>query len=105
MREEINQEFFNKLSRRLSDDGKVIEAGWTAFLAVVHPEAPLDQRKEMELAFYAGAQHLFASIMNLLDPGQEPTDADMRRMSLIADELQKWYDQRKREAEFKRKHE
>jgi hypothetical protein len=42
----------------------------------------------MRLAFMAGAQHLFASIMAFLDPGTEETDADLRRMGLIADELE-----------------
>jgi hypothetical protein len=35
----------------------------------------------------AGAQHLFASIMGILDPGREPTARDMARMSMIANEL------------------
>ena len=46
-----------------------------------------EQLHEMRLAFFAGAQHLFASIMSVLDPGSEPTDADMERMSNIDTEL------------------
>ena len=39
-------------------------------------------------AFFGGAQHLFGSIMSILDPGHEPTERDMRRMDLIAHELE-----------------
>ena len=35
----------------------------------------------------AGSQHLFSSIMNVLDPGGEPTDADYKKMDLIHAEL------------------
>jgi hypothetical protein len=37
----------------------------------------------MQLAFMAGAEHVWSSVINMLDPGEEPTDADMRRMDLI----------------------
>jgi hypothetical protein len=40
--------------------------------------------------FFAGAQHLFSSIVTILDPGEEPTDADIHKMDLIDRELQKF---------------
>jgi hypothetical protein len=76
------------LSRQLTDDGKLIAAGWLSFRhLVVHPDAPLDQLHEMRIAFFAGAQHLFASINSILDEDAEPTDADLQRMQAISDEL------------------
>jgi hypothetical protein len=39
------------------------------------------------MAFMAGAQPLFASIMNVLDPGEQETGADLRKMDLIDKEL------------------
>jgi hypothetical protein len=39
----------------------------------------------------AGAQHLFFTIMRTLDPGEEPTEADLKRFDLVAQELQKFY--------------
>jgi hypothetical protein len=54
---------------------------------VVPADASEVQLSEMRYAFMAGAQHLFASIIGMLDAGQEPTDADLRRMSLIDEEL------------------
>jgi len=40
--------------------------------------------------FFAGAQHLFSSIVTILDPGEEPTDAGIHKMDLIDRELQKF---------------
>jgi hypothetical protein len=76
------------LSRQLTDEGKLIAAGWLSFRhLVVHPDAPLDQLHEMRIAFFAGAQHLFASINSIMDEDAEPTEADLGRMQSISDEL------------------
>lgn len=77
------------LMKKLTDEGKLIEAGWMAMrISTLPPETPDYQVDDMRAAFFAGAQHLFASIMGVLDDGQEPTKADLRRMDLIANELQ-----------------
>jgi hypothetical protein len=87
MREKMLQE----LSRRLVDEGKLIEAGWVSLqIAAIPADAPLVQLDEMRNAFFAGAQHLFASIMSILEPGDEPTDNDLKRLSLINTELEKF---------------
>ena len=76
------------LTRHLTKEGKLIEAGFAGLrIAAIAPDALPEQLHEMRLAFFAGAQHLFASIMSVLDPGSEPTDADMERMSNIDAEL------------------
>lgn len=77
-----------KLSRDLTDQGKLIEAGWVGLRAAwMHPLAPQEQVDEMRQAFFAGAQHLFSSIMTILEPNAEPTEKDLRRMSQIETEL------------------
>jgi hypothetical protein len=82
------------LTRRLTDEGKLIEVGFVTLRAVaMHPEAPADQVKEMRMAFFAGAQHLFGSIMGFLESGDEITDKDMRRMSLVDAELTEFIDE------------
>jgi hypothetical protein len=87
-KEEI-QTLAHKLSKRLSDQGRLIEAGWILLRAMaVPPDAPEVQVNEMRYAFMAGAQHLFGSIMSTLDPGEEPTNADLRRLDLIHNELE-----------------
>jgi hypothetical protein len=76
------------LSKRLADEGRLIEAGWVSLrMLAVPPDAPQVQIDEMRMAFMTGAEHLFASIISILDPGEEPTDADLRRMDLIEKEL------------------
>ena len=80
-----------RLSRALTEQGLLIEAGWVGYrLAVISPDAPAIQLEECKLAFFAGAQHLFSSIVTILDPGEEPTDADIHKMDLIDKELQKF---------------
>ncbi len=85
---EVSDKALEQLSRDLADKGKLIEAGFVALrLKAMSRVAPPIQVAEMRMAFMAGAQHLFASIMTILEPGDEPSDTDMRRMSLISDEL------------------
>jgi hypothetical protein len=77
-----------RLTKQLANEGKLIEAGWVALrLAAIPPNAPAIQLQEMRMAFMAGAQHLFASMIGMLDPGLEETSDDMRRMDLIDEEL------------------
>lgn len=78
-----------RLTKQLADEGKLIEAGWVAMRLVAIPlNAPANQLHEMRLAFMAGAQHLFGSMMGLLDPEPTVTLDDMRRMDLIHQELE-----------------
>lgn len=75
------------LTRKLIDEGRIIEAGWRSFdLMVLPPTAPQVQRDEMRKAFFAGAQHLFASLVTAMDDGPETPD-EMRRVELIDAEL------------------
>ena len=85
--------FLERLSRELTDQGKLIEAGWVSLrLAAIPLDASAIQLQEMRMAFFAGSQHLFGSIMSILDPGEEPTEKDMERMDLIQRELQIFID-------------
>jgi hypothetical protein len=80
--------FLERLSRELVDQGKLIEAGWISLrLACRIEDAPAIQLEEMRMAFFAGAQHLFGSIMTMLEPDAEPTDKDLERMEKIQSEL------------------
>ena len=67
---------------------KLIEAAWLSFeRQVIPPTAPDVQRQEMRRAFYAGAQALFTGILGMLDPGTEPTEADLGKMDAVQAEL------------------
>lgn len=84
------QRLATEVSKKLADDGKLIEAGWAGYrYLVLSPTAPPIQIDECRTAFMAGAQHLFSSIMVILDPGDaEPSAADLKKMDLIHAELQ-----------------
>lgn len=83
--------FLERLHRELADSGKLIEAGWVSLrIACDLIDAPAGQLREMRMAFFGGAQHLFGSIMTILEPGEEPTEKDLDRMSLIDAELKKF---------------
>lgn len=78
-----------KATRQLVDEGKLVEAGWIGLRMLAIPEAASEtQVTEMRNAFFCGAAHVFSSMITMLDPGAEPTDADLSRMSLISDELE-----------------
>lgn len=80
-----------RLSRELTDKGMLIEAGFVSLrLAAIPLDAGATQLREMRMAFFAGAQHLFGSIMTIMDEDREPTEADLRRMDLIDAELKKF---------------
>lgn len=78
----------DQLAEQLVAEGKIIEAGF-AVVAIVGAERGWSSEKieEMKLMFLAGAQHLHASIMTLLDPGTEPTLHDIECMTKISEEL------------------
>lgn len=85
----ITQQLADELAKVASDKGKLIEVGWiSALLYVVPKDAPETQVSEMHKAFFLGAQHLFSSIMSILEPGAEPTEKDLDRMTLIHNELE-----------------
>lgn len=93
------KEFVDAVCRKLVDEGKLIEAGWAGLkLTAIPDDASTLQLNEMRMAFFAGAQHLFATIMGILEPGAEPTDTDLRRMDAINRELNRFLE------EFKLRH-
>ena len=67
---------------------KYIERGWENYRQMVVPaDASPVQIDETRRAFYAGAAVLFHTIMRVLDPSDEPTEADLANMDDISREL------------------
>jgi hypothetical protein len=88
------------ITKKLADEGRIIEGGWQAMrLLVLPPTASAVQVAEMRKAFFAGAQHLFGSIMTVLDPDDEdePTANDLLRVALIHAELEEFTAELRRE--------
>lgn len=83
------RETVQNVTEKLTDAGKIIQGGWLGYRLCVMPQTASEiQVSETRKAFFAGAQHLFASIMSILDPGSEPTEKDLQRMTLIHTELE-----------------
>jgi hypothetical protein len=83
--------WLDHLTREAVDRGLLIEAGWLSLRKfAINSDAPDDQLREMQMAFFAGAQHLFASMMTIMEPGAEPTRRDLKRMDQINDELERF---------------
>ncbi len=67
---------------------RYIENAWQSYCSMVMPaDAGEIQIKETRQAFFAGVAILFQTMMVSLDPGEEPTDRDMQRLSDLQDEL------------------
>ncbi len=75
------------LLRELSDRGQIIEGGWRAYEKLTLEGTSDLQRSECRKAFFFGAQHLFASLLGMLDPGTDATDLDLERMDKLDKEL------------------
>ena len=76
------------LAKKLADQGKLLEAGFVAMRAAIIPAGASEgQVSDMRIAYMGGAQHLFATMMAMLDPEADPTAGDILRMSLIDAEL------------------
>lgn len=83
-----------RLTKALIAEGKIIEAGWVGLrLACGLETAPAVQLQEMRKAFFAGAHHLFSSIISHLDDGDEPTTEELERLDKIDEELRRFGDE------------
>jgi hypothetical protein len=80
--------YIEEMVKRLADEGKLLEAGWVAMRRsplLSHASGPMLEISR--ISYLAGCQHLFTSIMAMMDPGVMETENDLRRMDLIAKEL------------------
>jgi hypothetical protein len=88
---EATKQRVGDLTRRLTNEGRVIEAGWHALRVLVVPDdASQEQLSMMRLAFFSGAQHLYSAMVQALRSDQddkEPTAEDMARLDKIEEEL------------------
>lgn len=92
------KEVVDALTRKLVDKGLLVEAGWISFNRLTIPLiANKEQRDDMRVAFFAGAHHLFSSIMSMMGANEEPTEKDMERMNLIHKELQSFIEEFKKQ--------
>ena len=85
--------------RAMVDQGRLIEAGWLSLCIMVFPDASRGQQEQMRDVFFAGAQHVFASVVGMLsDDSEEITESDLRRMDKVHEELNRFIE------DFKKRH-
>jgi hypothetical protein len=90
-REEKIQEVAARLVKELANEGQLVAGGWYAFeKAFLPPHIGEQQRNDMMVAFYSGAEHTFYNMISMQDEGEEPTDADMARMDKLHAELERF---------------
>lgn len=78
----------DRLSRELSEKGRLIEAGFTLRIVPIADAKDPEQLEALRNAFFAGAHHLFSCMIAVLDPtSPEPTPADIAKMDAIEAEL------------------
>mgnify|MGYP003581070750 CR=1 FL=1 len=88
---QVDRNVVDAITKKLVDDGLLIEAGWRSYQLMVIPEgASKNQLDESRKAFFAGAQHLWGSIFSFLEEGSMETPNDLRRMDLIDKELKRF---------------
>jgi hypothetical protein len=90
-------ELVREVTKKLIEEGKLIEAGFVSLkMIALDKNASPAQISDMRTAFFAGAHHVFSSIMTTLDEGAEPTAADLKHVEMIHKELDKFVKQFKR---------
>jgi hypothetical protein len=67
----------------------IMADAWESYSkAVLSPQCSKIQRREMQKAFYAGAQGVIGGLCDLFDSDREPTDADYAKMKATMEELE-----------------
>lgn len=89
----MNRDFMKKLhddvARGLVDRGLLVEAGFHVIEMKLKEQGKnVAERNEAKVMFFSGAHHVFSAIIGILDPGVEPTNADLRRLTQLHTELQ-----------------
>jgi aryl carrier-like protein len=85
-REDI-QRIAKEATKRFVDEGKLIEAGFAALQVIALQGRPDNQVRDMRIAYLAGAEHVWSSVISMLDAGTDETPADLRRMDMIQKEV------------------
>lgn len=80
-------ELVNRLSATMADEGRLVDVGWSAYRVVMHDGLTPYDEQALRYAFFGGAQHLFASLLGILEEGKDATRTDLKRVVLVHQEL------------------
>ena len=81
--------------REQTDHTNVIEGLWLLFATAVKIPPGGVQWVESRRCFFAGALTTFETLVMIMEPDAEPTDADVARVEKIANELTRFADELK----------
>lgn len=76
-----------KVTKELADRGQVVEGGWRAYLIVNNLKWGPHLEHDRKL-YFLGAEHVFSSIVNFLEPGMQETPNDLKRMQKLYEEIE-----------------
>ena len=71
-------------------ESNLIEALWLGYARKVGVPEHTTQWVETRRGFFAGAAGLFSAILDMLEPGEEPTDGDLAKMDALNEELKRF---------------
>jgi hypothetical protein len=83
--------------KRNRDHGNVLPntpslaAAWDGYVALcIPPDTAAEDIAALRVAFFAGASVLFYGLITMQDPGDDPTDDDLRRMDILYAEVKRF---------------
>lgn len=88
-------ELYDRVIFESAAAGKLVETGWLAMLAStnIHKLSP-ETRDRLKYVYFAGAQHVFAAMVQILDAPDDGSHADRERvfkaLDNTASELDAW---------------
>lgn len=89
--ESERQRYADEIAKDWIEKGKLIEGGFRVMRQLMLRDMDHSSKEAFEAAahkiFFLGADHLFSTIIRVMDDGHEPTDDDMKRMTLLHEEL------------------
>jgi hypothetical protein len=89
-REQIISIVGEKVAQHYADRGELVNLGWVAFWTLARGSQFPGIERAVHLAYMAGAEHLFQSILSILEPGSEATETDCARMEKIQSEIDRY---------------
>lgn len=78
-------------ARKLARQGRLVDETFKIFQRAVFPGAGPDQVAALRVAFFAGAQELYALTFATMDEGDDPTTGDMEFMSNWTAEIERFH--------------
>ena len=87
-----------KTAAQKINGGKSMTEMWEGFAGTVMHDAPPEALEAMKSAFFAGGLCLFNWFMVQLDEGEETTQADLGRVSLMEAEIKGFFSRERPQA-------